>query len=154
MKRWEKFVKKGFGPHLILDGYECNKHKISNMEFIYKFLDELPSKIDMRKIGRPDVDKIFDDEMKEDYGISGIVLIYESHIAIHTFPKKNILFLDIFSCKDFDIEFTKKYVTELFEIKKPIFNLFNRGDEFPKNMEEAKQIWADKRAVVKNIKEL
>jgi S-adenosylmethionine decarboxylase len=86
MKRYEKYLKRGFGPHLILDGYGCSKSRLQDMDSVYKFLNEFPDFIGMRKIGSPDVDKILDDEKKEDWGVSGIVLIIESHISIHTFP--------------------------------------------------------------------
>lgn len=147
-----KYVKMGFGPHLIIDGYDCNKKKISDMEFIYRFLDELPDKIGMRKVGKPDVDKIFESEKDEDYGISGLVLIMESHIAIHSFPAKNCIFIDIFSCKDFDTDSTKKMIIEAFEIKKPVATLLSRGDEFPKNIKEAKAIWDNFRKDKKCLK--
>ena len=35
-------------------------------------------------------------EVPEDWGVSGVVLIAESHISIHTFPDKGYLSLDIF----------------------------------------------------------
>src|SRR5690348_2080548 len=35
-------------------------------------------------------------------GVSGLVVIAESHIAIHTFPELDYFTMDIFSCKNFD----------------------------------------------------
>jgi len=145
MKRYEKYLTKGFGPHLTCDGYGCHAGKLKDMDYIYEFLDGLPTILGMRKIGKPDVDKVYDDGKVEDYGVSGIVLIMESHIALHTFPNKGCLFLDIFSCKDFDVEEAKKYIVEYFKITAPVFKLTQRGDEFPKNIEEAKILWAQER---------
>jgi S-adenosylmethionine decarboxylase len=40
----------------------------------------------------------------EDWGISGLVFIAESHIGIHTFVEKNYVNIDVFSCKGFDTD--------------------------------------------------
>ena len=93
----------GFGPHLTLDGYGCNREKLEDLDLIYSILDEFPSYIGMTKIMPPYVFR-YTGLKPEDWGVSGFVLIAESHISIHTFPCKNYLSLDIFSCKNFDAE--------------------------------------------------
>jgi S-adenosylmethionine decarboxylase len=70
---------------------------------IYEFLAEYPDAISMTKITIPHVYTYVGQE-PEDVGISGFVLIAESHISIHTFPRRNYLNIDVFSCKDFDAE--------------------------------------------------
>jgi S-adenosylmethionine/arginine decarboxylase-like enzyme len=37
-------------------------------------------------------------------GITGFVALAESNITLHTYPEKGYIVLDIFSCKEFDIE--------------------------------------------------
>ena len=37
------------------------------------------------------------------YGHSGVVILVESHAAIHTYPKIRSLFFDMFSCKPFEM---------------------------------------------------
>ena len=34
------------------------------------------------------------------YGLSGVVVIAESHLAAHTWPEHNAMCLDLFSCSD------------------------------------------------------
>ncbi|MFH0927753.1 MAG: S-adenosylmethionine decarboxylase, partial [Candidatus Micrarchaeota archaeon] len=77
-----------YGPHLTMDMYGCDKERLSSVEFVSKFLDGLPAKIGMTKIIPPYVFK-YEGIKPEDWGVSGIVLIAESHIAIHTYPEKN-----------------------------------------------------------------
>ncbi len=87
----------------------------------------------MTKIMPPYVFK-YHGKVPEDWGVSGFVLIAESHISIHTFPDRAYLSLDIFSCKDFDYQQAVAYVTELFGISRHEINLLDRGLEFPKEV--------------------
>ena len=40
----------------------------------------------------------------EDGGVTGVVLLAESHITIHTWPELNLAALDIFMCGQADVE--------------------------------------------------
>jgi len=132
-----------FGPHLTLDLYSCNKKKIGDKEYILKILDELPEIIGMHKISEPWVMEYPGNPKSFDAGgISGFVLIAESHISIHTFVKQAFASIDIFSCKSFDVEKAEKYIIEKLEAKKVEKNFFTRGTEFPKDLERAKNIVA------------
>ena len=130
-----------FGPHLTLDLYSCNKKTLLDSDFIYKMLDELPEIIGMTKISKP---QILDYPGKKDSfdkgGISGFVLIAESHISIHTFAAQEYASVDIFSCKHFDIKTVESYFIEKLQAKKAEKHLISRGREFPKDVEKAKQI--------------
>ena len=53
----------------------------------------------------------------QDWGVSGFVLIAESHISVHTFPARNYINVDIFSCKRFDAEKALAEVKEFFSLK-------------------------------------
>ena len=100
-------VQYGFGPHLMLDCYGCPREKLGDMDLIFNTLDTFPPKIGMNKIMPPYVFK-YVGKVPEDWGISGVVLIAESHISIHTFPDKDHAFIDIFSCKDFDTDYARR----------------------------------------------
>ncbi|MGQ9745707.1 MAG: adenosylmethionine decarboxylase [Dissulfurimicrobium sp.] len=124
-------IEYGFGQHLMMDGYGCDQEKLKDIDGIYDFLSRYPEEINMTKIMPPYVFK-YSGRVPEDWGISGFVLIAESHISIHTFPEKMYLSLDIFSCKAFDAQAAIKYITNLFDIKKVEIKLLDRGLEFPK----------------------
>jgi len=129
----------GFGPHLMLDGYGCEKSKLEDLNLIYRILDELPTRIGMTRIMPPYVFK-YSGLKPEDWGISGFVLIAESHISIHTFPEKNFVTVDIFSCKEFDADFASKYLQKAFAMEKVESNVLDRGTEFPKTMNGAARL--------------
>ena len=89
--------------HLIIDGYGSNSEILQSEEFIYQLLDQYPAEIGMTKISPPFVLRYVGAE-PEEWGISGFVLIAESHISIHTFVERCYVNIDVFSCKDFDAD--------------------------------------------------
>ena len=138
----------GFGTHLILDCYGCTRERLEDLSLIYTFLSEYPAKIKMTKIMPPYVFR-YDAKNPKDWGISGFVLIAESHISIHTFPEKNYLSLDIFSCKEFDSKRSISYVNNLFGVQKSEVQLLDRGLEFPKDFRRSTRLVAQGRKSLK-----
>jgi len=122
-----------FGKHLTLDAYGCDSHVLDNMEIIFKFLDELPAKIAMHKIITPYVIKCGGNNLKDCGGISGFVMIAESHISIHTFPAKKYLTMDLYSCNLFDHNKVIKIVKDVFSYQQLEKHIIKRGLLFPKD---------------------
>ncbi len=123
-----------FGPHLMLDLGGCDKKALESLDLIFDILNQLPDKIGMTKITQPYVFK-YNGVVPDDWGITGTVIIAESHISIHTFPEKNYVFIDLFSCKPFNIERAKRYLMKIFNSKKPIVHEVARGMYFPRSSE-------------------
>ena len=106
--------------HLIIDGYGSNSETLQSEEFIYQLLDQYPAEIGMTKVASPYVFRYMGGSKSEDWGISGFVIIAESHISIHTFVERRFVNMDIFSCKDFNADQAIKDLTsrlQLTEIK-------------------------------------
>ena len=91
--------------HLLIDGYGADPELLADQQLIAEFLDEFPSQIGMTKISSPQVHN-YVGAVPEDWGVSGFVIIAESHISIHTFPDRQYVNIDIFSCKEFDDQST------------------------------------------------
>mgnify|MGYP001310869881 CR=1 FL=1 len=68
------------------------------------------------------------------------MLIAESHISIHTFPEKNFVSFDIFSCKPFDSEFAAANLKRLFGMEKVECTVLDRGTELPKDLNGATRL--------------
>lgn len=132
-----------FGPHLMLDCSGCNLEKISNLEYVFKFLNELPEKIGMTKITQPYVFP-YEGLIPEDKGITGTVIIAESHITFHSFTDKDYFFFDVFSCKHFDVNQVAQLVQEAFEVKNVERHEALRGINFPRSLEERVPLVAGK----------
>jgi len=120
--------------HLIIDGYSGNAQKMQDVDFIYQLLDAYPSQIGMTKISPPQVSKYIGSK-PEDWGVSGFVLIAESHISIHTFPDRSYINIDIFSCKEFDAEQTIRDLQQQFGLAEIRSYILSRGLEYYNNQQ-------------------
>ena len=136
-----------FGPHLILEAYGCPQDKLADMSLISQMLDTYPGRLDMTKIMPPYV-FTYRGTVEDDWGVSGIVLIAESHISIHTFPDKGFATLDIFSCREFDVEQAVKYFSDCFQPTSTEQQLLMRGREFPRSMARSRAIVEGERSKV------
>jgi len=101
--------------HLIIDGYGSNPDILQSEEFIYQLLDQYPAEIGMTKIAPPYVLR-YVGAKPEEWGVSGFVLIAESHISIHTFVEQRYVHIDVFSCKDFDAGQTIKDLSDKLQL--------------------------------------
>lgn len=128
-------VQSEFGPHLMLDCRECNLDKISDLGYVFKVLNELPERVGMTKIIQPYVFP-YSGLVPEDEGITGVVVIAESHITFHSFTQKDYFFFDIFSCKHFDVDEAIQYIVDAFEVKSYEKHHALRGRYFPRSLEE------------------
>lgn len=121
-----------FGPHLTLDLKNCNPEKLKDFDLVFDILNKLPEEIGMTKITQPYVFK-YSGLVPEDKGITGFVVIAESHISIHTFEHKDYVFIDLFSCKPFNYKKAEEYLIKAFESKDPTVNVLMRGLDFPRS---------------------
>jgi S-adenosylmethionine decarboxylase len=129
----------GFGVHLIVDGYGCERAGLEDISLIYDFLERYPAEMDMTKIMPPYVFR-YNGSVPEDWGISGFVLIAESHISIHTFPDKGYLSIDMFSCKPFDTDKAMETIKRYFKVQKYDLKVLDRGQEFPNTIRDSAQV--------------
>jgi S-adenosylmethionine decarboxylase len=115
-----------FGPHLIVDGSRCDTRKLGDRILVEQVLNAYPDAIGMTKIGGP---YMFEYQAPDPAysGVSGLVVIAESHIALHTFPELDYFTMDIFSCKNFDHEKAIAYIRDAFDVKEMDRMLVQRG---------------------------
>src|SRR5690348_9129247 len=118
-----------FGPHLIIDGSRCETRKLADRILVEQVLNDYPAAIGMTKIGGP---YMFEYQAPDPAysGVSGLVVIAESHIAIHTFPELDYFTMDIFSCRNFDHETAIAYIKEALEVQEMDRVLLQRGLSF------------------------
>jgi S-adenosylmethionine decarboxylase len=115
--------------HLVVDGYGADHDKLTDEDLLFAFLDEYPTTIGMTKMITPQV-YTYRGKTPEDWGLSGFVLIAESHISVHTFPDRGYVNIDIFSCKEFDPQGSLDDVKKTFGLADVKVWTLERGIEY------------------------
>ncbi len=121
---------KNFGLHLMLDCYGIERARLADVTRLYDALIALPQEIDMNRIGFPHIAQFKDTDID---GISGIQMIVESHISVHTYEKKGFLTADIYSCKTFDTDRVVEFFREWYGCSDIDTHVVERGTKFPVN---------------------
>ena len=128
----------GFGPHLMFHGFRCSGARLDDLDLLYQTLESLPDRIHMTKIMPPYVFRNVTTAGR--VGCSGFVLIAQSHISIHTFPRRGIVTADIFSCEAFDVEDALGALKDTFLPERVEWHLLDRGREFPRDIAGSKAL--------------
>jgi len=81
------------GRHIIAELYGVPEDLISTESTVKKIIEEVVKEAELTCVGS--VYKQFNP-----HGVTGIVLIAESHVSVHTWPEYNLVNLDIFTCGD------------------------------------------------------
>jgi len=102
---------KHWGYHLLLDCAGCND-SIKDKELITQFVKDLVTTIDMTAIGDPIIELLLPGELNQGYSL--MQLISTSNITAHFVDHDNTAYIDIFSCKEFDVELAKSIIIKYF----------------------------------------
>jgi S-adenosylmethionine decarboxylase len=81
------------GRHLLLELFDCDAEAINSLETVKTSMVEAA-----KRAQATIVDVVFHEF--NPFGISGVVVIAESHLAIHTWPEYRYAAVDVFSCGD------------------------------------------------------
>lgn len=107
-----------WGFHLMLDCAELDHDSITSYSTIYGFVKRLVKDIDMVVYGEPQIVE-FGSGNKAGYTL--VQLIETSNICAHFVPDDgncgNALYLDVFSCKEYDDQVVINLVKEFFDAK-------------------------------------
>lgn len=135
------------GTHLMMDITSYSRDLLRDEGVVSKYISELIKMADMTCLVAPQTFKFpFDNEYKRflenlreegttsplieeklallDYnknegsGVTGIAVLCESHVAVHTFPEKEEPFLSVclYSCKYFDADKIIKYSNDYWDV--------------------------------------
>ena len=94
------------GRHLLLELKICNKEVLDDLEFIKDCLNEAAVESGATVVGESFYHF-------SPCGVSGVVNIAESHIAVHTWPEYRYAAVDVFTCgTNVDPEKAARLITE------------------------------------------
>ena len=109
------------GRHLLIELFDCDPDVINNLEAVKGALVEAA-----KRAQATIVDVVFHEF--NPFGISGVVVIAESHLSIHTWPEYRYAAVDIFSCGDvLQPEIAASYLVEQFAAERTSIVEMQRG---------------------------
>lgn len=109
------------GQHVLAEFFECDPNILNNVHLVEKLMIEAAL-----ECGATIVQKCF--HMFNPYGVSGVVIIAESHLAIHTWPELGYAAVDLFTCGDkCDPKVSYEYLKKMFNSKKALYKELKRG---------------------------
>jgi S-adenosylmethionine decarboxylase len=121
-----------FGVHFMLDGYGCPAELLKNADSLKKMLVDIPISMGMHTICEPVVVEVGQKNRKDPGGISGFVMIAESHISFHTFPNRGFVTIDVYTCQnELDTVKLEREFTEAFKIVNSEVHIQKRGTKYP-----------------------
>src|SRR3989440_100539 len=100
--------------HLMLELYGCNRELLSNEAVVRRGLDEYAARVGIAN-GSPVHLYHLETSNPLDAGLSGFVVIAQSHISMHAWPEYGEVDIDICSCKEFSQEDAITFAREMFQ---------------------------------------
>lgn len=108
------------GRHILAEIYECDTSILNNRNLIEKIMVEaaLEAGAEIREVAF---------HKFSPQGVSGVVVISESHLAIHTWPELGYAAVDVFTCERVNPWDACNYLTDKFRAKHMTATEVKRG---------------------------
>ena len=122
-----------FGFQLLLDLYDCKPGACDDLTLCYDFLEEIVRVLKVEPQSPPFIFRTDGKRFPDKAGLSGWIPLVESGIQIHTLTPKDFISIDIYSCRQFDIEPLKMFVHNTFAPKRMDEQFLERGLDYNKS---------------------
>ena len=117
----EKVETKYLGTHLLCEFYDCDSQKIDDIELVKEALIGAAKECNVTILGN-------NFHKFSPQGVSGVIVIAESHISIHTWPEHCYAAVDFFTCSEVcNIELIIDYLKNIFSSKRTETQKIKRG---------------------------
>jgi len=119
---------KYLGRHVLAEFFECDPNVLNNPTLVEQYMLEAAL-----ECGATVVQKCF--HLFNPHGVSGVVIISESHLAIHTWPELGYAAVDLFTCgEQCDPKVAYEFLKKRFNSKDASYSQLNRGILDDKNL--------------------
>lgn len=117
---WKRDLE-ALGRHFLIDLKDCDAEILKSLERVREAMVEAAE-----RTGATVVDVSF--HQFNPFGISGMVIIAESHLSIHTWPEYGFAAVDIFTCgEQIKPAEAASFLIERFQCKSPSVSEMKRG---------------------------
>jgi len=95
---------------LLIDGYSSNFIVMTDKSVMRNWLMKLAEHIGMKIVGTPHVVGYPWPGSDDETALSGDCFLADSSIVVHTYPEECMVHINIFSCREFDLEKACEYI--------------------------------------------
>lgn len=115
------FTGENLGRHILAEFFDCDPNILNNRDRIENNMVDAAI-----ECGATVVQKCF--HTFSPYGVSGVVIIAESHLTIHTWPELGYAAVDLFTCGDkCDPKVAYEFLKKKLNSKKAFYSKLQRG---------------------------
>ena len=109
------------GLHILMEFNECSLEVLNNLELLEKEMNQAA------KVSKATIIKSVFHQFSPQ-GVTGVVVVAESHLAIHTWPEHGYAAVDFFTC-NLGMDYHKAYdhLVEVLKSKKHNYKSIKRG---------------------------
>jgi len=140
------------GNHILVEFMNCDPHIMNDVAGIERDMVGAA-----QKAGATVINSTF--HHFSPYGVSGVVVIQESHLAIHTWPEYGYAAVDLFTCGEMNAWISFDHLKECFkaksysaiEIKRGSVNLLTRNDFDISTMRQKASEWRNPEFYTRNV---
>ena len=145
-------MKKSLGNHILVEFMNCNPKVMNDVSTIEKNM------VSAAQIaGATVINSTF--HHFSPYGVSGVVVIQESHLAIHSWPEYGYAAVDLFTCGEINAWVSFDHLKECFgaqsysviEMKRGSVNLLKRNDFDISTMRQKANKWENPDFYTRNV---
>ena len=111
------------GIHILLDLYGIDADKLNDSGLLGECLSESARACGLTPLSPPKLHTF------EGGGVTGVILLSESHIALHTYPEHGFIAVDLFSCGAGDPERAVEVFRQRLNPAREIVTRTSRGTE-------------------------
>lgn len=110
------------GKHYILELYECDTNTCNDVEKLKVIMLEAVERANATLV------KTYFHQFSP-FGISGTIVIAESHFNVHTWPEHQFMAIDLFTCGDsLNPDEAKDYLVDATGAQRHDYKVLDRGD--------------------------
>ena len=140
------------GNHILVEFMNCDPHVMNDVAAIERDMVGAA-----QKAGATVINSTF--HHFSPYGVSGVVVIQESHLAIHTWPEYGYAAVDLFTCGEMNAWISFDHLKECFgaksysalEMKRGSVNLLQRNDFDLSSAREKAAEWRNPEFYTRNV---
>jgi S-adenosylmethionine decarboxylase len=110
-----------FGRHVVADFYGVSEEILNNYQFLRNALYEAAQACGATVVGEQF-------NQFEPQGVTGVLVLAESHLSIHTYPEHGFCAIDCYTCgKEVNPELAYRHLINIFKPKKTYHRTLVRG---------------------------